>query len=186
MNNLAEVERQCKMLMTVHGVGSIGFELDGAKKRIGACHYTTVNGVTLPVKITISKHFASILQMEEIRETMLHEIAHALTPGAGHGARWAAKCRELGMTHVAPKKATSARPEYSWEGFCPSCDNRAAGYHRAPLKAGWMCGAATCRTKKPLDRLLVWKKNGRLVPAQDMPDRYYRDWLRIQESQRSK
>lgn len=33
---------------------------------------------------------------DEIMETLLHEIAHALTPGHGHDRVWKAKCIEIG------------------------------------------------------------------------------------------
>jgi hypothetical protein len=35
---------------------------------------------------------------EQICDTILHEIAHALTPGAGHGNAWVKKAKELGCT----------------------------------------------------------------------------------------
>ena len=38
---------------------------------------------------------------EEIMQTLVHEIAHALTKGHGHDRVWAAKCRELGGTGEA-------------------------------------------------------------------------------------
>lgn len=179
MNNLREIERNCKALMTVHGVGSLGFAFDGTKTRIGACHFTHVNGVQLPVKITISRHFASILQMDEIRDTMLHEIAHALTPGDGHGRRWQAKCRELGMTHVAAKKRTSAAPETPWKGYCATCGTCQGKQHRAPLRV-YLCAAPACKRLRYTERILNWKKDGKFVPAQDMPQRFYKEWLKIQ------
>lgn len=181
MNNLRDIERNCKALMTIHGVGSIGFEFDNHKKRIGACHYTRVNGVRLAMKITVSKHFAEILQMEEIRETMLHEIAHALTPGAGHGPRWVAKARELGIARPTPKKTTSASPETPWKGYCASCGTCQGKQHRAPLRV-YLCAAPVCKRLRYTERILNWKKNDVFVAAQNMPDRFYREWLKIQSS----
>jgi predicted SprT family Zn-dependent metalloprotease len=32
----------------------------------------------------------------QVEDTLLHEIAHALTPGDGHGLRWKATCRSIG------------------------------------------------------------------------------------------
>lgn len=52
------------------------------------------------------KYYARVIELagwfldhnteEEIMQTLLHEIAHALTPGHKHDRVWAAKCRELG------------------------------------------------------------------------------------------
>jgi hypothetical protein len=41
---------------------------------------------------------------DSFRQTMLHEIAHALTPGSGHGADWLKKAEEIGCTfrHLLP------------------------------------------------------------------------------------
>lgn len=33
---------------------------------------------------------------QEVRDTILHEIAHALAPRAGHGPKWRAICRQIG------------------------------------------------------------------------------------------
>lgn len=178
MNNLAEVERHARALMTLHGVGSLKFEFDNHKKRIGAMHYRRVNGLVLPEKITVSKHYASILTMDEIRETVLHEIAHALTPGDGHGPKWRAKAREFGIRPV-PRKATSARPKATWTGVCGNCGEVRAEYHRAPLKAGWACSAVECKRVPTAKRLLVWYKHGKVATLGDMPDRYITDHYRI-------
>jgi len=178
MNDLTTIERHARALMTMHGVGRLGFEFDRGKKRIGAMHYQRSGGVSIPVKITISKHYALILSMDEIRETMLHEIAHALTPGDGHGAKWKSKARELGA-RPAPCKAVSVSPEAAWKGICGSCSAVQGNQHRAPLRV-YLCAAASCRSLTYRERVLNWKKNGSYVAAQNMPARFYTEWQRIQ------
>lgn len=44
---------------------------------------------------------------DDLLDTLLHEIAHALTPGDGHGKLWQAKAMELGArptTHKTPEE----------------------------------------------------------------------------------
>lgn len=129
--NLNEVEKQAKALMTAHGVGSLGFAFDNGKRRIGACHYKRIGNTVLAKKITLSRHYAVLLPKEEIRDVILHEIAHALTPGHGHDAVWKAACRKVG---AKPSRcaAPSASPAAPIEGRCPKCDVKVSEHHRMP------------------------------------------------------
>jgi len=70
------------------------FALDSAKSRLGACQYTKR-------KITVSRHFAAHATEAEVRDTVLHEIAHVLTPSDKHGLRWKAVATRLGATPKA-------------------------------------------------------------------------------------
>jgi hypothetical protein len=56
---------------------------------LGGCFYKTK---LIYVKVWPGQSRASV------RETLLHEIAHALTPRNGHGLRWQRKARELGVS----------------------------------------------------------------------------------------
>lgn len=177
MNDMREIETHARALMTAHGVGSLSFEFDRSKKRIGATHFVTIGTTTLARKITLSKHFAEILTKEEIRETILHEIAHALAGHkAGHGVAWQRQAVALG---IRPNrcKAASASPERAWEGVCQNCNVVRSKMHRAPLRV-YMCADGGCRGLSNSARALVWRKNGTYVPAQDMPTRFYNEWLR--------
>lgn len=46
--------------------------------------------------IAIQAHFFFAMTADQVEETILHELAHALTPGEGHSAVWRAKAIELG------------------------------------------------------------------------------------------
>jgi hypothetical protein len=101
-----------------------------------------------PRRIEISFHFAQRNGDMAIRETLLHEIAHALA-GAGHGhdAVWKQKCLEIGATpkrlsfdvdmrkaggkHVAAAAECSTRstenPNTPSVGTVPIAEGNAAG-----------------------------------------------------------
>ena len=76
--------------MQQHGLSAQGwrFQFDHARRRFGACRY----GRKL---ITLSRPLVLLNPEAEVRDTILHEIAHALCPGDGHGVRWKQKCREI-------------------------------------------------------------------------------------------
>ena len=64
-------------------------KLDNATRRFGQCNYSTKT-------ISISSYLSSLNTEERVRETCLHEIAHALTdPRAGHGRYWQYRCQQL-------------------------------------------------------------------------------------------
>ena len=47
-------------------------------------------------KIILSTEFALRCHPADLQNTIIHEIAHALTPGASHGTKWKNKMKELG------------------------------------------------------------------------------------------
>ena len=46
--------------------------------------------------ISLSRYYVLANEEAAVMDTVLHEIAHALTPGDGHGAKWKAACVKLG------------------------------------------------------------------------------------------
>ena len=57
--------------MDKNGLLGWGLELDFAKVRAGACHFGER-------KISFSRHFLKNSDKKDIKDTVLHEIAHAL------------------------------------------------------------------------------------------------------------
>lgn len=52
--------------------------------------------------IILNAHHIDMHPTAEIVDTILHEVAHALTPGHAHDEIWAAKAREIGCTNTLP------------------------------------------------------------------------------------
>ncbi|HLL87936.1 MAG TPA: SprT-like domain-containing protein [Tepidisphaeraceae bacterium] len=78
-------------LMKRHGLDAAGwrFRFDHARRRFGCCKFSEK-------AITLSRPLTLLNPSDQVRDTILHEIAHALTPGDGHGRKWRAACVRVG------------------------------------------------------------------------------------------
>jgi predicted SprT family Zn-dependent metalloprotease len=105
--------------MTRHGLAGWSFSFDNARRRFGRCDYTNR-------QISLSKALTFLNPIEEVRDTLLHEIAHALTPGAKHGPKWRAACRQIGARPVrcyTDKQVVSPpRRPAAYRFGCPNCN----------------------------------------------------------------
>lgn len=92
-------------LLQRHGLSDWSFAFDHARRRFGSCRPSQK-------LVTLSKWLTFLNGPDEVRETILHEIAHALTPGDGHGPRWKAACLRVGAKPVRcyDAKAVNAPP----------------------------------------------------------------------------
>ena len=78
--------------MDEHGLGAWTFAFLEAERRLGDCHFRDR-------VIRIGRAHALDASDAEIRDTILHEIAHALAgPEARHGPEWKATARRIGAT----------------------------------------------------------------------------------------
>ena len=114
LSQLEEVRNLALKLMRKHGLDKQGwqFQWDHAKLRLGSCNYTYKT-------ITLSKWYMLGLSKKEIKDTILHEIAHALVGPcnefkengrravAPHGAEWKAMAKKIGATPKAKAKLTA-------------------------------------------------------------------------------
>lgn len=89
--NLYEAAHLARTLMNGHGLADWAFGFDHARRRFGACNYTRR-------RITLSRSLVLLNGIDEVRDTILHEVAHALCPGDKHGPRWRATCARIGAT----------------------------------------------------------------------------------------
>jgi len=68
------------------------FKWDNAVQRYGICIYTNKC-------ISVSLPLAKVNEIERTKRTILHEIAHALTPGAKHSNKWKKKAEAIGLSN---------------------------------------------------------------------------------------
>ena len=125
-----QVKELAKELFSQHGLDKDGWKLDfdNAIRRNGCCSYSTKT-------ISLSRHYIKLNTPELVKDTLLHEIAHALTPNdRGHGRSWKLKCAEIGAMPVAVKRQMGIKQvEGKWKATCPGC-NEVRSRHRKPQK----------------------------------------------------
>ena len=87
---LVEVARQARALMDEHGLHEWTFRFSAARGRLGECRERER-------LIRLSRRHAVNGDPREVRDTILHEIAHALAGArARHGPAWKAIAKRIG------------------------------------------------------------------------------------------
>lgn len=122
---LNDVRRMAEELMDLHGLDDWSFVFDRAVRRAGKCSYRDRT-------ISLSAPLAKIHDEDEVRETVLHEIAHALTPGEGHSAVWRRTALRIGSNGRRCIDVATPQIPGAWQGTCPA--GHTVQRHRAPQR----------------------------------------------------
>ena len=121
-------------LMDAHGLVGWRIKFDHARRRAGQCDYTNKT-------ISLSRLYVRHADIDHIRDTILHEIAHALVgPRHGHDSVWRQKAREIGCTATRCHRLSFAQAK--WLMTCP---NGCFSVERHRKKSGLVC--ATCKSE---------------------------------------
>ena len=117
-SSLFSLETLVHLKFSEHGLSDWNFKIDKAKRRLGSCQYHSKT-------ITLSVHLLKLPQ-EEIIQTLLHEIAHALVgPRAGHGPRWKKQALAIGCNAQRTSKLSIVEAPLRTIA-CDNCDYRYA------------------------------------------------------------
>lgn len=122
--DVREALATARALMDRHGLAGWEVGLDSAKRRAGCCHHREK-------LISLSRPLTALHGVDEVRDTVAHEVAHALVgPGHSHDAVWQAKALELGSTgrRCLPEDAPAV--EGHVVGTCPN--GHISNRHRRP------------------------------------------------------
>ena len=112
--NIQEANRLAVALMEQHGLFNMGYRFcwNRAKRMYGYCNW--VNRT-----IALSMPLTAIRTPEMVRNTILHEIAHALCPNRGHDDVWRSKAMQLGCN--GERCSNDVQLPHKWVGQCPVC-----------------------------------------------------------------
>ena len=122
------------ILMKQHGLTSQGWMIDfcKAQRRLGLCSYREK-------KIVLSLDFVLLNEWEDVKDTVLHEVAHALCPGCSHNWIWKNKCREIGAN---PERLADGEkintPEAPYIAIC-ACGQKHTVYRKGKYFYKYLC-----------------------------------------------
>jgi predicted SprT family Zn-dependent metalloprotease len=150
--NLAETEALAVETMQKYGLIERGwrFFFDRAIYRWGACHYKSK-------RITLSKAFTQAADLAAVKDTILHEIAHALTGAEhAHDADWKHNACALGCTPSRCNEPPAGyRPKPKWIGTCPGCGREIERH----VRSGISCGVCSPGQYDP-GLAFTWRERG--------------------------
>lgn len=128
---LCDADGLAQRLLREHGLANWNFGFNRRKRSLGLCRYALR-------RIELSAHFVRWHEELEIRDVILHEIAHALAGhAAAHGARWKAICRQIG---ARPERCGDAvMPAGRWQATCPGCRRDYSRYRRPLRRRKYHC-----------------------------------------------
>jgi predicted SprT family Zn-dependent metalloprotease len=131
-------------LMRQHGLVHWSLKFDESKRRFGQCRMRDQ-------VISLSWRLVDLNDEATVKDTILHEIAHALTPRAGHGWKWRAKALEIGCDGKRCYSADTVKtPPKKFVGTCPKCLREIKRHKRTKISCG------KCDRKFNKDLLFTW------------------------------
>lgn len=145
LQRIRRIQELAGKLLRAHALSGWVFAFNRRKRAMGFCCYSQRS-------IELSIHFVVRNDMDEIIDTLLHEIAHALVgPKHGHDRVWKAKCVEVGAT---PQRLGHAdMPAGKWQAVCKACGRNYNRHRRPKRMRGWYCPHCGLELGR-----LVWKQ----------------------------
>ncbi|UFU03246.1 SprT-like domain-containing protein [Ruania suaedae] len=152
-------------LLDQHGLTDWRLAFDSARRRAGLCRYDRRT-------ISLSRHLVPLHDEAAVRETVLHEIAHALAgPRSGHGQKWREIAVRIGASGQRCLPPDAPAPPAPWEGRC-----RAGHVHQRFRRPARPMACARCARRFSPEHLITWRHHGREV---DLGPRYVAELRRI-------
>jgi predicted SprT family Zn-dependent metalloprotease len=136
--DLQEAETLSLSMMDEHGLIEAGwtFRFDKATSRLGATHFHKN-------EISLSRLMVQYAQHEDVVQTMLHEIAHALLPSSVmHGKEWKVLAASIG--YVGERTATNPYVDAQLAGIADGPYARKIQKHKEEMEK------ARRKTRKPV------------------------------------
>ena len=107
------------------------FAFDTAKRRFGCAHMHDR-------LITLSEHLVLLNDEAHVKNTILHEIAHALCPASEwHGSEWKKVARSIGCTGDRCYSPDVIKPKAKYLSHCPTCKKIRPVHRRGTKSCGY-------------------------------------------------
>ncbi|GAA2704509.1 MULTISPECIES: SprT-like domain-containing protein [Actinoplanes] len=140
-------------LLARHGLTTWRLTFDDAKTRAGVCRSDRR-------EISLSGPLIGLYTPEQVTETVLHEIAHALAgPKHGHDKVWRATAIRIGCTGRRCIPEDAPRVDGSWQGVCRAGHRTTA--HRRPVRVR---SCRHCSRAFDHSALFAWTYQGHPAP----------------------
>lgn len=123
--DLATAQTLARELLELHGLGDWTFAFNRRKRTFGLCDFSGRC-------IYLSAVLTDLNGEEAVRDTLLHEIAHALAgPQAGHGLAWRTTALAVGAAPQRCYRADEVRqPPGRYLLVCPCCQTTVTRYRK--------------------------------------------------------
>ena len=110
-----EAQLLAEQLLKQYGLSDYHFEFDEAVSRFGYCCESKK-------LISLSRQLTEMNALEAVRNTILHEIAHALTPHQNHNEVWQRVCKAIGGNgQRCYDNNETETPLTKYTAHCPNC-----------------------------------------------------------------
>ena len=144
--NLAKLEMMAKDCLFHHGLAQQGWTVvwNNRKRSMGRCNYRTK-------AIELSRPVAILNNEDEMLDTVLHEIAHALAGyEASHNRTWKICAMSIGARpqHCGGSKVIHVPGKF--QAVCPAC-GKTFNRHRKPKPNRKTVSRCPCYGNRPWD-----------------------------------
>ena len=162
--NLEKTRHLAIKLMRQHGLKDYTFKWDRAVRRFG-CHNGKMKTITLSRPLT--QHESNECR---IRNTILHEIAHALDYKqrgySNHDNTWKRLSKSIGCTgtRCSSMDGVNMSMVMKWVATCPRCEEQV--YYARQKKRGTACGSCCKKynnNKYTSEYKFKWSLNPKVV-----------------------
>lgn len=165
--NSAQSLQLLKHSLNQHGLHDWTGKLDNARRRFGLCDFKNRC-------ISISRPLCELNSDDEVRDTILHEIAHALAwvrhgVNCGHDKRWKSICTEIGARPEACYDNEVTQPSAPWVLAHRDTGEVFRSYFKVP-KRNWSGVWIRGRKAETLGKLVIKATTANDAPANTPSD----------------
>ncbi|MEU8239148.1 SprT-like domain-containing protein [Actinoplanes missouriensis] len=165
--DLTEARELATGLMREHRLKGWTLTFDDAKTRAGVCRHDRK-------EIGLSRPLVRLYTVEQVTDTVLHEIAHALAGARhGHDRVWRATALRIGCSGTRCVAEDAPRVDGDWVGTCPAGHRTTA--HRRPSRVR---SCLDCSPRFDESAIFTWTHRG--SPAPMLPS-YTTELTRIRQ-----